>query len=227
MILKPVLLSLKIASLATVFSLIIGVYLARVMTGKDFWGKNAAEVLITLPMVLPPSVTGYILLILFGRRGMIGSWLYNNLGFSFVFSWTGAVLAACVVSLPLMYQSVKAAFINVDPIFEKAARTLGASECRIFWTVALPLAWPGIISGLALTFARSLGEFGATLMIAGNIPGKTQTIPLAIYFASDSGNAVTANILVGIMTVFSFILIYVLNSWLKKKTLRITGDRFD
>ncbi|MGI6585193.1 MAG: molybdate ABC transporter permease subunit [Gracilibacteraceae bacterium] len=222
MILKPVLLSLKIASIATVFSLIIGVCLARIMTRKDFPGKNALEVLVILPMVLPPSVTGYILLILFGRRGIIGSWLYN-MGISFVFSWSGAVLAACIVSLPLMYQSVKAAFINSDPIFESAARTLGASEGRIFWTVSLPLAWPGIVSGLALTFARSLGEFGATLMIAGNIPGKTQTIPLAIYFASDSGDTATANILVGIMTVFSFILIYALNGWLKKKNFHSIG----
>lgn len=222
MILKPMLLSLKIASIATIFSLIIGVYLAKVMTKKDFPGKNAAEVLITLPMVLPPSVTGYILLILFGRRGIIGSWLYS-MGISLVFSWTGAVLAACIVSLPLMYQSVKASFINVDPVFQKAARTLGASESRIFWTVTLPLAWPGIVSGIALTFARSLGEFGATLMIAGNIPGKTQTIPLAIYFASDSGDMVTANILVGIMTAFSFILIYSLNSWLKKKNFHSIG----
>ncbi|MCQ1529201.1 molybdate ABC transporter permease subunit [Lutispora saccharofermentans] len=222
MILKPMLLSLKIASIATIFSLIIGVYLAKVMTKKDFPGKNAAEVLITLPMVLPPSVTGYILLILFGRRGIIGSWLYS-MGISLVFSWTGAVMAACIVSLPLMYQSVKASFINVDPVFQKAARTLGASESRIFWTVTLPLAWPGIVSGVALTFARSLGEFGATLMIAGNIPGKTQTIPLAIYFASDSGDMVTANILVGIMTAFSFILIYSLNSWLKKKNFHSIG----
>lgn len=222
MILKPMLLSLKIASIATIFSLIIGVYLAKVMTKKDFPGKNAAEVLITLPMVLPPSVTGYILLILFGRRGIIGSCLYS-MGISLVFSWTGAVMAACIVSLPLMYQSVKASFINVDPVFQKAARTLGASESRIFWTVTLPLAWPGIVSGVALTFARSLGEFGATLMIAGNIPGKTQTIPLAIYFASDSGDMVTANILVGIMTAFSFILIYSLNSWLKKKNFHSIG----
>jgi len=145
------------------------------------------------------------------------------MGISLVFSWTGAVMAACIVSLPLMYQSVKASLINVDPVFQKAARTLGASESRIFWTVTLPLAWPGIVSGVALTFARSLGEFGATLMIAGNIPGKTQTIPLAIYFASDSGDMVTANILVGIMTAFSFILIYSLNSWLKKKNFHSIG----
>lgn len=222
MILKPMLLSLKIASIATIFSLILGVYLARIMTKKDFSGKNAVEVLITLPMVLPPSVTGYILLILFGRRGIIGSWLYS-MGISLVFSWTGAVLAAAIVSLPLMYQSVKAAFMNVDSIYEKAAKTLGASDRRIFWTITVPLVWPGIISGVVLAFARSLGEFGATLMIAGNIPGKTQTMPLAIYFASDSGDAYTANILVGIMTVFSFLLIYSLNHWLKKKNSHNVG----
>lgn len=226
MILKPILLSIKIASMATFFSMIIGIALAGVMTKKSFPGKNAAEVLITLPIVLPPSVTGYILLILFGRRGLIGKYLYA-MGISLVFSWTGAVLAACIVSLPLMYQSVKAAFVNIDPVYENAARTLGASERRVFWTITLPLAWPGIVSGIVLAFARSLGEFGATLMIAGNIPGKTQTIPLAIYFASDSGDAVTANILVGIMTVFSFILIYSLNSWLNKKSFHKKDDLND
>ncbi len=216
MILKPIALSLRVAFIATFFSLVLGVYFARLLTKKQFLGKNVAEVLITLPIILPPSVTGYLLLLTFGRRGVIGRWLYS-LGIQFVFSWTGAVLAACVVSLPLMYQSVKAAFLNVDPIYEKAGRTLGASESRIFWTITLPLAWPGIVSGLVLSFARSLGEFGATLMIAGNIPGKTQTIPLAIYFATESGDMATANFLVALMTAFSFILIYSLNNWLKKK----------
>lgn len=217
MILKPIYLSVRIALISTILSLIFGILFARLMTKKEFPGKNALEVLITLPIVLPPSVTGYILLLLFGRRGMIGKWLYS-LGISLVFSWTGAVLAAFIVSLPLMYQSVKAAFINVDPIYEKAAKTLGAKDFTIFRTITLPLAWPGLISGLVLAFARSLGEFGATLMIAGNIPGKTQTIPLAIYFAADSGDMYTANMLVGIMTLFSFILVYSLNSWLKRKS---------
>lgn len=216
MILQPIFLSLKIAFISTVFSLILGVYLAKLLTKKEFIGKSAVEVLITLPLVLPPSVTGYILLMLFGRRGIIGSRLYN-MGIQLVFSWTGAVLAACIVSLPLMYQSVKAAFININPIYEEAAKTLGAKKLTIFRTITIPLAWPGLISGTVLAFARSLGEFGATLMIAGNIPGKTQTIPLAIYFAADSGDMYTANILVGIMTLFSFVLVYSLNGWLKKK----------
>ena len=138
-------------------------------------------------------------------------------GEQIVFTWIGAVISACVVSLPLMYQNAKSAFISIDPIYEKAAETLGSSEWKIFRTVTLPLAWPGIISGVILSFARAIGEFGATLMIAGNIPGKTQTMPTAIYFAVESGNTDMANSLVLIMVIFSFSVIFVLNMWLKRK----------
>lgn len=168
-------------------------------------------------MILPPSVTGYILLIAFGKRGFIGAFLLEQFGIQIVFTWIGAVIAACIVSFPLMYQNVKAAFIVTDPIFERAAQTLGSSEWKIFRSITFPLAWPGIISGIVLAFARAIGEFGATLMIAGNIPGKTQTIPTAIYFAVESGKQETANILVLVMTVMSFILILGLNMWLKHK----------
>jgi molybdate ABC transporter, permease protein len=168
-------------------------------------------------MVLPPSVMGYLLLIAFGKRGFIGAFLLETFHIQIVFTWVGAVLASCIVSLPLMYQNVKSAFVSLDPVYERAAQTLGSSEWRIFRTVIFPLAWPGIISGIALSFARAIGEFGATLMIAGNIPGKTQTIPTAIYFAVESGNTKTANTLVLIMTLFSFALILGLNAWLKKR----------
>lgn len=168
-------------------------------------------------MILPPSVTGYLLLIALGKRGWIGRFLLENFELQIVFTWVGAVIAACIVSLPLMYQNVKAAFLTIDPIYEQAAQTLGSSEGKIFRTVIIPLAWPGIISGIALSFARAIGEFGATLMIAGNIPGKTQTIPTAIYFAVESGNTELANTLVLIMTIFSFVLIFGLNTWLKNK----------
>jgi molybdate transport system permease protein len=217
MILSPVFISLKVALIATAFTLVFGIFLARVFTKYSFKAKDILESLVILPMVLPPSVTGYGLLILIGKRGMIGRFLYESFGVSLVFTWIAACLAAIIVSLPLMYQSCKAAFLNVNHIYENAARTLGASEKRIFWRITLPLAWPGIVSGLVLSFARALGEFGATLMVAGNIPGKTETIPLAIYFAVEGGDTKTANILMGIVVVFSFILIFGLNKWLKRK----------
>jgi molybdate transport system permease protein len=213
----PVLLSLKIASVATIFSFLLGNLFAYIINKKKIPGKNIWETVLIMPMILPPSVMGYLLLIAFGKRGPIGAFLLEHFDLQVVFTWVGATIAACIVSLPLMYQNVKAAFLSADPIYEQAAMTLGSSEWRIFRTVTFPLAWPGVISGVVLAFARALGEFGATLMIAGNIPGKTQTIPTAIYFAVESGRTETANALVLIMTVFSFALILGLNAWLKKK----------
>ena len=215
--LEPIFLSLRIASIATMFSFFLGVFLAYILNKRKIPGKNFWETLITLPMILPPSVTGYFLLILLGKRGAIGSALIDLFGFKIIFTWYAAVIAASIVSLPLMYQNVKAAFLNVDPSYERAARTLGSSEFRIFWTITFPLAWPGIISGIVLSFCRAIGEFGATLMVAGNIPGKTQTVPTAIYYAVESGNSQLANTLVLIMTVFSFVLILTLNKWLEKR----------
>ncbi|MBR5319487.1 MAG: molybdate ABC transporter permease subunit [Peptococcaceae bacterium] len=215
--LEPILLSLRIASIATVFSFLFGVLFAYILNKKNIPGKNFWETLITLPMILPPSVTGYFLLMLLGKRGVIGSVLIDMFGFKIIFTWYAAVIAASIVSLPLMYQNVKAAFVNVDPAYERAARTLGSSEFRIFTTITFPLAWPGIISGIVLAFCRAIGEFGATLMVAGNIPGKTQTVPTAIYYAVENGNTTEANTLVLIMTVFSFVLIFALNKWLEKR----------
>lgn len=215
--LEPILLSLRIASIATVFSFVFGVLFAYILNKKNIPGKNFWETLITLPMILPPSVTGYFLLMLLGKRGVIGSALIDIFGFKIIFTWYAAVIAASIVSLPLMYQNVKAAFVNVDPAYERAARTLGSSEFRIFTTITFPLAWPGIISGIVLAFCRAIGEFGATLMVAGNIPGKTQTVPTAIYYAVENGNTTEANTLVLIMTVFSFVLIFAVNKWLEKR----------
>lgn len=215
--LEPILLSLRIASIATVFSFLFGVLFAYILNKKNIPGKNFWETLITLPMILPPSVTGYFLLMLLGKRGVIGSALIDIFGFKIIFTWYAAVIAASIVSLPLMYQNVKAAFVNVDPAYERAARTLGSSEFRIFRTITFPLAWPGIISGIVLAFCRAIGEFGATLMVAGNIPGKTQTVPTAIYYAVENGSTTEANTLVLIMTVFSFVLIFALNKWLEKR----------
>jgi len=217
MILTPIILSLKIASIATIFTLIWGVLLAQIFTKYEFKGKSFLEVIVILPIVLPPSITGYALLILIGRNGLIGEYLYNYFGITLVFTWEAACLAATIVSLPLMYQSCKAAFLNVNHTLENAARTLGSSETRIFWEITLPLAWPGVVSGTVLSYARALGEFGATLMVAGDIPGKTETIPIAMYFAVESGDTKTANILLIIVVVSSFILIFSLNYWLKSK----------
>jgi len=217
MIIEPILISAKVAFTATIFTLIIGILLARLFTKYNFKGKDLLEVILIMPMVIPPSITGYGLLILIGRRGICGKALFEIFGVSIIFTWVAAALAATVVSLPLMYQSCKSAFLNVNHIYENAARTLGADEKRVFWKVTLPLALPGIISGIVLSFSRALGEFGATMMVAGNIPGKTGTIPLAIYFAVESGDTQTANILMIIVLSFSFTLIYSLNMWLKRK----------
>lgn len=212
----PVILSVRVAIIATILVSCLGVPLTRFMARKEFYGKDVVEAVITLPLVLPPSVVGYGLLMLIGKNGLLGKHL-ADMGITLVFTWYAAVFAATVVAFPLMYQSAKAAFMSVDLDFEKAARTLGASETRIFFTVTLPLAWPGILAGLVLTFARALGEFGATLMVAGNIPGLTQTIPTAIYFAVESGKDVLARTLVVIITVFSFCVIFWVNRWAKKQ----------
>ncbi|MDA8211360.1 MAG: molybdate ABC transporter permease subunit [Clostridia bacterium] len=221
--LEPVILSLKVAVLAVMIVFVLGLLLARLMARHEFPGQDVLEALLTLPLVLPPSVVGYGLLVLFGVHGPLGKLAETLFGARIVFTWWAAVLAATVVSFPLMYQSAKAAISGVDLNLERAARTLGAGEWRIFATVTLPLAWPGIVAGLVLAFARALGEFGATLMIAGNIPGQTQTIPLAIYFAVESGDTATAQTLGGIMAMFSFTVIFGLNYWTKWRKLRQEG----
>lgn len=206
----PVLLSLRVALISTVLVAVLAVPLARLMGRGQYRGTGVLEAIITLPLVLPPSVVGYALLIMLGKNGILGP-LLNRMGIQIIFTWWAVVIAATVVAFPLMYQSAKGAFKSVDPVYEKAARTLGASEFRVFHSISIPLAWPGLISGVALTFARALGEFGATLMVAGNIAGKTQTIPLAIYFAVESGHEETANVLVAIITVVCFALILGVN----------------
>jgi molybdate ABC transporter, permease protein len=213
---SPIILSLKVAFTAIVFVVCLGVPIAGFMAKREFWGKDLLESAITLPLVLPPSVVGFFLLFLFGKNGPLGIFLERYFHYQVVFSLTGAVIAAAVVSFPLMYQSLKPAIESVDENLEKAARTLGAGEFKIFLTITFPLARNGFIAGCVLAFARSLGEFGATLMIAGNIPGRTQTMPLAIYFASEAGDMHKASVLVLIMTVFSFLVIYGLNLWRRK-----------
>lgn len=217
----PVVLSLKVASIATLFAFILGVFFAYMLTSRRIPGKSIWETILILPMVLPPSIVGYLLLKVLGKRGPIGSFLLDTFGIQVVFTWIACVIAACVVALPLMYQGAKAAFQSVDETYCLAAQTLGSSEWKIFWTVKFPLARPGIVSGIVLTFARAMGEFGATLMLAGNIEGKTQTIPTAIYYAVATGKEEKADMLVLIMTLFSFFMIFILNAWLKKKHYKV------
>lgn len=197
----PLWLSLRVASLATLFAFAIGVTVAFGLSRAKFFGKEALDAVLTLPLVLPPTVLGYYLIVLFGRKGLIGGWLYDTFGYSLIFTWQGAVVAGTVVSLPMVFKSARAAFEGVDPNYEHAARTLGLSEAAIFFRVSFPLAWRGILAGTMLAFARAMGEFGATLMIAGNLPGKTQTLSMAVYSAVQSGNDRLANILVIIMSV--------------------------
>ena len=198
----------------------MGILFAYFLTKKRIPGKSVWETLIILPMVLPPSIVGYLLLKVFGKRGPIGAFLLDTFGIQIVFTWVACVIAACVVALPLMYQNAKAAFQSVDETYELAAHTLGSGEWKTFWTVLFPLARPGIISGITLTFARAMGEFGATLMLAGNIEGQTQTIPTAIYYAVATGKDEEANTLVVVITLFSFAMIFILNAWLKRKNYK-------
>lgn len=216
-IMAPILLSLKIAVISTFITLILGLILAYVFTKHEFLFKDGLEVILTLPMTLPPTIMGYILLLLFSRKGPIGKILYNAFDINVIFTWVAGCIAAVVVSLPLMYQSIKSSFLSTDPVYENVARTLGKSEFEIFTKVTIPLALPGIVSGIVLSFSRAIGEFGATLMVAGNIPGKTETIPLAIFYAVESNNRQKANLLMAIVIGFSFINIYLLNKWIKKR----------
>jgi len=206
----PLWLSLRVAVLATMLALILGVALAWVLARRRFPGRDLLSAAVTLPLVLPPTVLGYYLLVALGRGSPIGRLLESTLGISLVFTWQGAVVASSVVALPLVVRSVQAAFEAINPDLENAARTLGRSEVAIAFTVTMPLAWRGILAGAVLAFARAIGEFGATLMVAGNIPGKTQTMPIAIYDAVQSGNMALANGLVLIITAATLVVLVLL-----------------
>lgn len=204
-------LSLLVVSCATVIVAALGLSLAFLLAKFEFRGKELLDAILTMPLVLPPTVTGYFLIILLGRRGLIGGFIYDLTGWTFVFTWQGAVIAAVVVALPLMIKASRASIESVNPSFEVASYTLGKSRLETFFYVVLPLARRGIIAGIVLSFARALGEFGATLMIAGNIPGKTQTMPLAIYEAVASGDERQAQILALILTAISILAVYLTN----------------
>jgi len=178
---EPVWLSLKCSFLSAILSLPWGIFWGWVLARKQFKGKLFVQTILYIPLVLPPVLTGYFLLIIFSKNSFLGKFLVDLFHVRFVLDWKGVVLAACVVSAPFMIQMVKSAVEQVDVRFEMAARSLGANFWKVFWTITFPLSWPGIVGGFFLVFARSIGEFGATIILAGNIPGKTQTIPIAIY----------------------------------------------
>lgn len=189
-------LSLKVAGFATAINLLLGVAVGYCLARCRFPGRDLLDTLLTLPMVMPPTVLGYYLLVVIGRRGALGAWLHEQFGINLIFTWQGAVIAASVVAFPLVFKPARAAFEAVDSQLEQAARVLGVSEAAVFFRVTLPLAWRGVMAGALLAFARALGEFGATLMVAGNIPGKTQTLSIAVYEAVQAGQDETANVLV-------------------------------
>jgi len=196
----PLLLSLKVAGWATLLAAIAGTAAAYGLSRWRWPGRDLLDAILTLPLVLPPTVLGYYLLVLLGRRGILGETL-AGWGIELVFTWQGAVIAASVVAFPLVFKSARAAFENVDGQLENAARVLGVGEAGVFFRVTLPLAARGIAAGVLLAFARALGEFGATLMIAGNLPGRTQTLSVAIYEAVQAGDDATANMLVLVTSV--------------------------
>jgi len=207
LIATPLLLTLKISIIATLFVTGFGIIIAYILAKREFPGKWIADTMITLPMILPPTVTGYILVILLGKNGILGSIFTKITGSSILFTWQAAAIAAFVVSLPLMVKTTTSAIGAVDRSVEEAACILGRSEFETALFITLPLAKKGIIAGCVLSFARAVGEFGATLMVAGNIPGKTSTMPLSIYGAYQSGNNELANLLVIILVVISLITI--------------------
>ena len=178
---RAVALSLRVSLWATALSLPLGIWVAYLLARRQFWGKQLLNGLVHLPLILPPVVTGYLLLLTFGRKGLAGQYLESIFGLVLSFKWTGAVLAAAVMAFPLMVRAIKLAFEAVNPKLEQAAGTLGASPAWVFLTVTLPLILPGIIAGAVLAFAKAMGEFGATITFVANIPGQTQTLPSAIY----------------------------------------------
>lgn len=222
-VLTPLWLSLKVAFWATVFASVLGVGLGLYLAKSRLWLRNLLDTICTLPMVLPPTVLGYYLLVTFGSQSTLGLWLKESFGIQLIFSLAGATVAATIVSFPLVFKPARAAFESIDPELEQAARVLGVREWGIFLRVTLPLAWRGIMAGIMLGFARALGEFGATLMIAGSIPGKTQTLSIAIYEAVQAGRDGLANVLALVISVVCIGLL-LLATWLTPGRRSLRGE---
>ena len=213
---QAVALSLKVASVAVLFSLPFGILMAWVLVRCRFPGKTLLDSAIHLPLVLPPVVVGYLLLTSFGRRGFIGEYLYDWFGFTFAFSWRGAALASAVIAFPLMVRAIRLALESVDSKLELAARTLGAGRWRVFLTITLPLTLPGIIAGTVLAFARSLGEFGATITFVSNIPGETRTLPSAMYTLIETPGAESAAARLCVIAIVLALCSLLISEWLAR-----------
>lgn len=220
---SPLWISLKVAVCATVFTFFLGLFSARLVISLRS-GKALIDGIFSLPMVLPPTVVGFFLLIIFGKNGLLGG-LFLKMGISVLFTWQGAVIAAVVVSFPIMYRTARGALEQVDVNLIYAARTLGMSEAKIFFRIQLPAAWPGVAAATILAFARAMGEFGATIMLAGNIPGRTQTMSVAIYTAVQSGDRSLAYYWVAIIMGISFFTIFLMNYWMGYQERRGGGKR--
>jgi molybdate transport system permease protein len=210
--LSPVFISIKISFISTFIIFFLGLAAAWWMANYKGRWQGLLDGILTLPLVLPPTVAGFGILLLIGKHGPVGKFL-DIFGINIILSWYAAVIAATVVAFPLMYKTSRGAFEQIDQNVINAARTLGASEWKVFWRVSVPLAWPGIAAATALSFARSIGEFGATLMVAGSIPGKTATIPIAIYFATQGGDMRVALVWVLIILAISLTVIVLMNYW--------------
>ncbi len=207
----PLWLSLRVATLSTALAFGAGLWIAYVLANREFRGKNVLDAAVTLPLVLPPTVLGYYLLVLIGRASPIGRIWEDLFGSPLVFTWKAAVIAALLHALPLLVKSARAALESVDRSYERAARSLGASEWKLFWRVTFPLARRSILAATALAFARALGDFGVTLMVAGNIPGRTQTVAVAIYDAVESGDGTAARWMVLVVSIVALMILTLAN----------------
>lgn len=214
---EALLLSLRVAAVATVCSLPLGLAAAWLLARIRFPGKAIVDAAIHLPLVLPPVVVGYLLLVLMGRRGMIGAWLYDTFGVSIAFTWKGAALAAAVMAFPLMVRAMRLSLEAVDRGLEAAARTLGAGRARVFLTVTLPLMAPGILAGMVLAFARALGEFGATITFVSNIPGETRTLPLALYTLTQTPDGEAAAARLALLTIAIAVAALIASEWMARR----------
>jgi molybdate transport system permease protein len=215
-----ILLSIRVAVIATLISTPLGIAVAWLLARRDFWGKALIDAIIYLPLVLPPVVTGYLLLVMLGKRGLVGAWLAENLGIVFAFRWTGAALACGVMSFPLLVRPIRLSLETIDRRLEQAAATLGAPPWKVFLTVTLPLALPGVLAGMVLGFAKAIGEFGATITFVSNIPGETQTISSAIYslLQTPDGDAAASRLV--LISVGIAVVALILSEWFARRATR-------
>lgn len=216
MILNAFYISFKVVVVSVIISLIVTLIAINILIEKKVKGKNLIETIMIFPMFLPPSAVGYLVLIALGRRGFLGSILYENFNISIIFTWFAAVIVGVIVSLPVMYQSIKASILSIDEDIKNAAREMGASEFQVFRKISLPLCRKGILTGLILSIARVFGEFGATILVAGNIPGETQTVPMAMYYAIENNDVLASKTILIIIVIISIVLTCLYNKILKR-----------